>query len=224
MQTGGRRRHRALLAREDGLVVLRITFIRPARALYIRRQGQHAVPLQRRHQLIIRDRETQHDLARVAFLDTFRLKVVRDMKHVARLELARRAGKRGPAVQPFPLVQGNLDPGLATPAPQARGDDARIVDHQNVPGAQKPGEIAHMRVNQPSTPTSRRRAASRGSTGRCAIAERGSSKSNRSTFIGGANSGMATPTRHGTAHHSAGAGYLQCVAGNGAVQAARFRK
>lgn len=149
MQTGGRRRHRALLAREDGLVVLRITFIRPARALYIRRQGQHAVPLQRRHQLIIRDRETQHDLARVAFLDTFRLKVVRDMKHVARLELARRAGKRGPAVQPFPLVQGNLDPGLATPAPQARGDDARIVDHQNVPGAQKPGEIAHMRVNQP---------------------------------------------------------------------------
>ena len=72
-----------------------------------------------------------------------------ELDHVAVAHALGVAHERPPRAQPGALVQRHADPRLAAPAFELGGDDARVVEHQHVAGAQQVGEVGDAAVAQP---------------------------------------------------------------------------
>ena len=202
MQARSRRRDRAFVAREQGLVVGAVLLVGLAPARDIGRQ-RHVAALGNglvQHRPVKGER--QRDLAALALgfdrsvelAKEADLALVAEADDVARRELLRRPHEGAPARAVEPLGQGRLDLRLGVaadaPAGQPRRDHARVVDHKRIAGIEQVRQIAHalvFKLRRATRPHHQHRAASRGTTGRSAMRSGGRSKSNRSvrmtTFV-----------------------------------------
>ena len=113
-----------------------------------------------------------------------------------------------PAVRRDALVQHRLDrragPAVAmAQAVEPRGHDPRVVEDQRVARAQQIRQVADVAVGEGAhaEPTTSRRAASRGSTGRSAIRSSGRSKSKSDSFMARGRASSENADHHDAGDH-----------------------
>src|SRR5690606_22517827 len=142
MEPRGRRRHRADLAGEDGLVALGV--LRPGLALHVRRERDASVPLERDL-----DGEWRHEPDNAAAVrrrihDLYAQRI-RDLDHPPRLQLAAGPNERLPERVAFSEGAEEQDLGSGTgrlSAHETRREDARLVQHEDVAGGDQLQQVA----------------------------------------------------------------------------------
>jgi hypothetical protein len=93
--------------------------------------------------------KVEADRAVLVALDRGGADPMAEFDHVAVAHPLGVAHEGPPRAQARALVQGDADPRIAAAAVELGGDDARIVEHQHVAGAQQVGEIGDAAVAQP---------------------------------------------------------------------------
>src|SRR5690606_22271101 len=142
MEPRGRRRHRADLAGEDGLVALGV--LRPGLALHVRRERDASVPLERDL-----DGEWRHEPDNAAGVrrrihDLYAQRI-RDLDHPPRPQLAAGPNERLPARVALSWGAEERDRGSGTgrrPTRGARREGARLVQHEDVAGGDQLERVA----------------------------------------------------------------------------------
>ena len=132
MQSGGGRRHGAVMAGVDGLIVAPVAGVGALLARDIGRQGRRAVAAQGVGHGLATAVEAQANLAALPLGHDLGGEILAEAQAVADLELARRLGERIDR-----LMQGRLDAQAAAPAGEPHRDDPGVVEHQHVAGRQQ---------------------------------------------------------------------------------------
>ena len=158
VQAGGGRCDGAGEARVDGLVALAVEGalgVVAARTLDVRRQGHAAGAfgqLGHGDAAGVRIDEAQAPGARrgvvlQALLEVRVQDALLQLEHLARAQAPRGADLGAPAIGAAGLEQQDLHGAAAgAPTAQARGAHVRLVHHDQVPGAQDRGQVAHVAV------------------------------------------------------------------------------
>ena len=148
VQTGGRRRHRAVAGREHRLIVAFVVLGLAAAPLDVGRQRHPAVRRQRRHQRRPGTVEGQRHLAGFALGRHLGREILREHDAVALAQLLGWARERPPSRLALALVQRHLDPRFAAPAVDPGRYHPGVVGDQQVARPQQVGQVGHGSVDQ----------------------------------------------------------------------------
>ena len=150
MKPGRRRRDRARLRREHGLIVLVVSRCAAVGTADIGRQrhaamGGKARLDRRRVERVTAVRIDKGDahLSTLAASANACGKAGAEKNDIIGPAFACRLGEHLPVGPALMLVKGDADPGLAPPAGKPRRDHPRIVDHKHIPRPQKRRQVTH---------------------------------------------------------------------------------
>ena len=143
-------RHRALLPRKYGLIVIGVTFIDRPLAGDIGRQRHGAGALEQQFDRLVAE-EAQDEAAVVQPGFGLGGNVHAEIDGLADAQAFRVADEGLPAPEVDPLVQRRADAGIAAGAGELGGDHPGVVEHQYIVGAEQVRQVADAMVGYPVT-------------------------------------------------------------------------
>ena len=146
MQRRGRRGHGTVMPREPRLIVPIVGVVPRFATFDVGRKRHAPVALQRLDQAFAIQGKAERNLSMLAALDDLGREARADVEAVAQPAFSRRLGEGAPGEVVDRLMQGQLDPGFASPRRQTGGKDAGVVEDQEIVRLQQVRQIGDVTI------------------------------------------------------------------------------